>query len=153
MLPVRHGAERILNNKDVLAQFSGINFNVHNKAHLIRAAQEGIVFTFKYGLDIMKGIGMEFGVIKAGASNLFQSKVFKEAFVNTCNVDLEIYNTDGSQGAARGAGIGAGCYPSADGAFKGLKVIEKLHPTADFVRKYASVYDVWNSRLSGLTGR
>ena len=126
--PYGNGAERSLENKDVLAQFSGINFNIHNRAHLIRGAQEGIVFTFRYGLDIMKSIGMEFGVIKAGDSNLFQSRVFKEAFVNTCNVDLEIYNTDGSQGAARGAGIGARYYSSPDEAFKGLKVIEKLSP-------------------------
>ncbi len=150
--PYGNGAERILNNKDVLAQFSGINFNIHSKAHLIRAAQEGIVFTFRYGLDIMKSIGMEFGVIKAGSSNLFQSKVFKETFVNTCNVDLEIYNTDGSQGAARGAGIGAGYYPSTDDAFKGLKVIEKLHPTGNLMREYGSAYDAWNGRLSGLIG-
>jgi xylulokinase len=151
--PYGNGAERILNNKDVLAQFSGINFNIHNKAHLIRAAQEGIVFTFRYGLDIMKNIGMEFKVIKAGSSNLFQSKVFKDAFVNTCNVGLEIYNTDGSQGAARGAGIGAGCYSSVDDAFRGLKVIEKMQPADESVKKYGSVYDEWISRISGLLAR
>ena len=105
--PYGNGAERSLENKELHAQFTGINFNIHNRAHLIRAAQEGIVYTFRYGLDIMKSIGMQFSVIKAGDSNLFQSRVFKEAFVNTCDVDLEIFNTDGSQGAARGAGIGA----------------------------------------------
>ena len=151
--PFGNGAERSLENKDVLAQFSGINFNIHNRAHLIRAAQEGIVFTFRYGLDIMKSIGMEFGVIKAGDSNLFQSRVFKEAFVNTCNVDIEIYNTDGSQGAARGAGIGAHYYSSPDEAFKGLKVIEKLGPKTELVNKYGSVYKTWKSQLSRLLGR
>lgn len=145
--PYGNGAERSLGNKDVLAQFSGINFNIHNRAHLLRAAQEGIVFSFRYGLDIMKSIGMEFGVIKAGYSNLFQSPVFKEAFVNTCNVDLEIYNTDGSQGAARGAGIGARYYSSTDEAFKGLKVIEKLGSKAELAQKYGSVYDNWNNNL------
>lgn len=145
--PYGNGAERSLENKDVLAQFSGINFNIHNKAHLLRAAQEGIVFSFRYGLDIMKSIGMEFGVIKAGDSNLFQSRVFKEAFVNTCNVELEIYNTDGSQGAARGAGIGARCYSSTNEAFKGLKIVEKLHPTSELVTKYNSVYEAWNHNL------
>jgi xylulokinase len=151
--PYGNGAERCLENKDVLAQFSGINFNIHNRAHLIRGAQEGIVFTFRYGLDIMKSIGMEFGVIKAGDSNLFQSRVFKEAFVNTCNVDLEIYNTDGSQGAARGAGIGARYYSSPDEAFKGLKVIEKLCPNAELVTKYGSVYENWNKGLIKLLGK
>ena len=150
--PYGNGAERSLGNKDVLAQFSGINFNLHHRSHLIRAAQEGIVFSFRYGLDIMKRIGMEFGVIKAGDSNLFQSRVFKEAFVNTCNVDLEIYNTDGSQGAARGAGIGVNHYSAADEAFKGLKVIEKLSPKAELARKYDTVYEGWNQRLSGFLG-
>lgn len=111
------------------------------------------MYTFRYGLDIMKSIGMQFSVIKAGDSNLFQSRVFKEAFVNTCDVDLEIFNTDGSQGAARGAGIGARYYSSPDEAFRGLKVIEKLSPQAELVKKYGSVYETWNSRLSGLLGR
>jgi xylulokinase len=86
-------------------------------------------------------------VIRAGHSNLFQSQVFREAFVNTCNVDLEIYNTDGSQGAARGAGIGVGYYSSPDEAFKSLKIIEKLQPNGELVKKYNSVYQYWKKNL------
>jgi len=145
--PYGNGAERSLANKNVHGHFSGINFNFHGKEHVIRSAQEGIVFSFRYGLDIMKSMGMEIGVMKAGYSNLFQSKVFREAFVNTCNVNLEIYNTDGSQGAARGAGIGIGYYTSPDKAFIGLKMIDKLHVTSDLVRTYESVYQNWKSGL------
>ncbi len=151
--PYGNGAERCLENRNVLAQFSGINFNIHTRAHLIRGVQEGIVFTFRYGLDIMKSIGMGFGVIKAGDSNLFQSRVFKEAFVNTCNVDLEIYNTDGSQGAARGAGIGAGYYSTPGEAFKGLRVIEKLSPNASLVADHSSAYELWSEGLNKLLAR
>ncbi|HTR80172.1 MAG TPA: FGGY family carbohydrate kinase [Bacteroidota bacterium] len=149
--PYGNGAERSLENLDVLAQFRGLNFNLHTKAHLIRAAQEGIVFSFRYGLDIMKSIGMEFKVIKAGSSNLFQSGVFKQAFANTCNVGLEIYNTDGSQGAARGAGIGAGCL-TIEESFKGLKIIEKVTPFADLTKKYESAYLNWKHALLQLIG-
>ena len=85
-------------------------------------------------------------------SNLFQSPVFKEAFVNTCGIDLEIYNTDGSQGAARSAGIGARYYSSTDEAFKGLKVIEKVGPKPELVGKYRSAYDSWNRHLSSILG-
>lgn len=145
--PFGNGAERVLKNKDVFGHFSGINFNIHNKKHLIRAAQEGIVFSFKYGLDVMKSIGMQFGVIKAGYTNLFQSGVFREVFVNTCNVDLEIYNTDGSQGAARGAGIGIGYYSSGD-AFKGLKIVKRLHSTKELAERYNSVYQDWKNNLT-----
>jgi xylulokinase len=148
--PYGNGAERSLENRDLHAHFSGINFNVHEAGDLIRAAQEGIVYSFRYGLDVMKELGMEFGVIRAGYSNLFQSKVFREAFVNTCNVALEIYNTDGSQGAARGAGIGIGAYPSAGDAFRGLKVIERLKPSAAAVKSHEAVYQRWKTMLGKL---
>ena len=146
--PFGNGAERVLKNIDLHGAFSGINFNIHEKKHLIRAAQEGIVFSFRYGLDVMKSIGMEFNIIRAGDSNLFQSKIFKEAFVNTCNVDLEICNTDGSQGSARGAGIGIGFYSEKD-AFKNLKVIEKLSPHEELIKKYDLFYQSWKKNLTG----
>jgi xylulokinase len=145
--PFGNGAERVLNNNDVQGRFSGINFNIHGKEHFIRSAQEGIAFTFRYGLDVMKNIGMEFTLIRAGNSNLFQSHIFKEAFVNLCTVTLEVYNTDGSQGAARGAGIGMGYYTSSEKAFDGLHIIEKMHPEAELSRKYNSSYQVWKNSL------
>jgi len=145
--PFGNGAERILKNKDVHAEFTGINFNIHSKGHVIRAAQEGIAYAFKYGLDIMTEMGMEIGVVKAGNSNLFQSKVFIDAFVNTCNINLEIYNTDGAQGAARGAGIGIGRYSLGDDAFHGLRVIAKYTPNNAVVNMYNSVYQDWKKKL------
>ncbi|MGE5845628.1 MAG: xylulokinase [Ignavibacteria bacterium] len=145
--PFGNGAERVFNNREIQAHFSGINFNRHTKNDFLRAAQEGIVFSFKYGLEIMKNMGMKFDVIRAGHSNLFQSPVFREAFVNTCNVKLEIYNTHGSQGAARGAGIGAGFYSSNADAFKGLKVINKLNPDDQRVKKYNTAYQNWEKNL------
>ncbi len=148
--PFGNGAERVLKNKDINGHLSGINFNVHNKNHLIRAAQEGIAFSFRYGLDIMKSIGIDFNIIRAGDSNLFQSEVFREAFVNVCNVNLEIYNTDGSQGAARGAGIGIGYYASEKEAFKGLKKINELQPDNKLVEKYNAVFEAWKKELLNL---
>ena len=150
--PYGNGAERSLKNKEVHGHFSGLNFNIHGKGHLVRAAQEGIVFSFRYGLDVMKSIGLEFEIIKAGYSNLFQSKVFREAFVNTCNVNLEIYNTDGSQGAARGAGMGIGYFNSNEDAFKGLKIIEIMNPDSALVAKYEAAYQNWKKNLGKILG-
>ncbi|MFA6598021.1 MAG: FGGY family carbohydrate kinase [Ignavibacteriaceae bacterium] len=147
--PFGNGTERVLKNVDFHGHFSGLNFNIHTKGHLIRAAQEGIAFSFKYGLEVMKNIGMEFNIIKAGNSNLFQSRVFREAFVNTCNVNLEIYNTDGSQGSARGAGIGAGLFSPVE-AFKSLKIIDRLSPSEESLREYDSVYQNWKFTLESI---
>jgi xylulokinase len=122
---------------------------------LIRAAQEGIAFSFRYGLDVMKEIGLKINAVKAGYSNLFKSEIFREAFVNTCNISLDIYNTDGSQGAARGAGIGSGFYSSGGEVlnfrnrevFKGLSLIEKLEPQENKVQKYNLSFEKWKSKL------
>jgi xylulokinase len=151
--PYGNGAERSLRNKDVHGHFSGINFNIHGKGHLVRSAQEGIAFSFRYGFDVMKSLGMKIDVIRAGNSNLFQSMVFREAFVNTCDVDIEILNTDGSQGAARGAGIGIGYYPPDERAFKGLEVITRMRPDPRLVEKYSAVYGKWRSGLLDIVSR
>lgn len=148
--PFGNGAERMLKNKDIGGHFSGLNFNVHGKGHLIRAAQEGIAFSFRYGLDIMKDSGMEFNVVRAGNANLFQSPIFRDAFVNTCKVNLELYNTDGSQGAARGAGIGAGVYNTPEEAFSGLKIIGRQNFSDAQAAKYDALYNRWKTGLDKL---
>lgn len=144
--PFGNGSERMLKGKNINAGFFGINFNIHNKNHFARAAQEGVVFSFRYGLDIMRELGMDIKVVKAGNQNMFLSNLFKEAFVNTCNVELEIYNTDGAQGAARGAGIGIGYYDY-QSAFDGLKQIKHLQPDNNLIEEYENVYQQWKRNL------
>ncbi len=102
------------------AQALNIDLNVHGSAQLYRAGQEGIAFAFRYGLDIMRENGMNPAVIRAGKANMFRSSVFTSAFVNATNVPVELYNSDGSIGAALGAGIGAGIYHDVKEAFAGL---------------------------------
>ncbi len=146
-LPYGNGAERSLENREMGCQFVGINFSIHKKNHLIRAAQEGIAFSFRYGLEVMREIGMTVGAIRAGNANLFQSRVFREVLVNTCGVELTLYNTDGSQGAARGAGIGTGHFSSPNEAFKGLTVEEELHPRSSEADRYQEAYESWKKEL------
>src|SRR5690606_41389372 len=101
--------------------------------HMLRAVQEGIAFSFRYGLDIMRENGLNPSVIRAGKANLFLSDVFLEAFVGTTNVPVELYLNDGSTGAALGAGIGLGYYKETAEAFannKQLKLVEPLHTSA-----------------------
>lgn len=145
--PFGNGAERSLENREVSGHFRGINFNVHGKEHLIRAAQEGIAFSFRYGLDIMKEMGMKFNVIRAGDANLFKSRVFREAIVNTCNVDLELYDTDGAQGAARGSGVGAGVFSSHADALNGVAIKNKLFQNKEAADLYSTAYDRWKDHL------
>ena len=147
ILPFGNGAERVLNNKDLGAQISGMNFNVHNSAHLFRAAQEGIVFSFKYGMEIMESIGINAQVIRAGKANMFLSPIFRETLAGISGATIELYNTDGSIGAARGAGIGCGYYPSAKEAFSSLAKVETIVPDTAKQSAYEEAYQNWKETL------
>jgi xylulokinase len=145
VLPFGNGAERIFYNRIIGAQFLDVDLNTHTAAHLYRAGQEGIAFSFRYGLDIMRENGMNPSVIRAGRANMFLSPVFTEAFVNATNVPVELYNSDGSVGAALGAGIGAGIFKTPKEAFAGLKPVQLVEPTA--AATYDGLYAGWRERL------
>lgn len=147
VLPFGNGAERILENKAIGASFHGLDFNQHSQAHLFRAAQEGIVFSLKYGLNILEKMGSPTKVIRAGNANLFLSALFREAFVNTTGVQLELYDTDGAHGAALGAGVGAAIYGSFKEAFAGLTMIDSMTPEAAKRAEYLQAYEKWERCL------
>lgn len=145
ILPFGNGAERIFHNRIIGAQLLGIDLNVHGPAHLYRAGQEGIAFSFRYGLDIMRENGMNPGIIRAGKANMFRSGVFIEAFVNATGVPVELYNSDGSVGAALGAGIGAGIFRDGKEAFAGLRPLQLIEPTKK--EAYDALYGEWKKHL------
>jgi xylulokinase len=148
VLPFGNGAERVLENKEIGAQISGLNFNIHDRRHLFRAAQEGIVFSFRYGMDIMKEMGIDAKVIRAGKANMFLSPVFRETLANISGATIELYNTDGSVGAARGAGIGAGYYSGFEEAFSGLKRLEVVEPDQGKAEATEAAYQKWLDTLN-----
>jgi len=143
VFPYGNGAERTLANENIGASIRGLEFTRHRTAHLLRAAQEGIVFALKYGIDIMAGMGVQVRKVKAGHANMFLSPVFSGAFASVTGATVELYNTDGSQGAARGAGVGAGIYQNFTEAFSGLKVVQTIEPDPKTVPVYQETYQRW----------
>lgn len=148
ILPFGNGAERMLQNKQVDCSVQGLNFNIHGKAHIARAAQEGIVFSFKYGMDIMNEMGIDIRVIRAGNANMFLSPLFREALAGVTGTVIELYDTNGAVGAAKGAGIGAGVYKNAEEAFASLKKINVIEPDGLKADKYCAAFDTWKERLN-----
>ncbi|MBN1293044.1 MAG: carbohydrate kinase [Candidatus Latescibacteria bacterium] len=147
ILPFGNGAERTLANVDLGASFDGLQFNTHRRQHYLRAAQEGIVFALNYGLDITRDMGIEVTKVMAGNANMFLSPLFREVFATVTKTSVELYDTDGSQGAARGAGIGAGIYKRHIDAFVGLKTTEVIDPKEDLLKIYSEIYQKWLSIL------
>ena len=147
-IPFGNGAERILENKPSNAMMHGLNFNQHHQGHLFRAAQEGIVYALQYGLEIMQKMGVETKTVRAGHANMFLSPLFREAFANTTGATIELYNTDGAVGAARGAGVGTGIYKNFDEAFVGLNKIEVVEPQKGLQERYTEGYERWKRILN-----
>jgi xylulokinase len=147
ILPYGNGAERTLENSNIGASVHGWNFNIHKKAYFLRAAQEGIVFALNYGLGIMRDMGIKLETVKAGYANMFLSPLFAEAFATITGATVELYNTDGSQGAARGAGIGAGIYKGAEDAFVGLEPVKAIEPNKKLASAYQDAYGRWEDVL------
>lgn len=149
-LPFGNGVERILQNVPLGAHLLGLDLLKHDKQHILRAAQEGIVSALTYGFRIMKDMGLDLNTVKAGHANMFLSPIFRETFVQMNQVNLELYDTDGAQGAARGAGIGAGIFASEEEAFHGLALLQTLAPDAAKADRYEQVYQTWLTRLDQL---
>jgi xylulokinase len=143
ILPFGNGAERMLGNQDPGSYFAHIDFNRHDNRHLIRAAQEGIVFAFHYGMEIMKQTGIIPSVIRAGKANMFLSPIFRETLAGVTGATIELYNTDGSLGAALGAGVGTGFYQSFREAFTNLKKLETVEPDPVKMNAYHEAYSRW----------
>ena len=151
VVPFGNGAERVLENKETGCSVSGINFNKHNRAHLLRAAQEGIVFSFCYGMEIMRQMGMDIQKIHAGHANMFLSNIFRQTLASTSGATIELLETDGSVGAAKGAGMGCGIYQDNNEAFASLRRLSIIEPdTAARCADYKEAYERWKERLSAL---
>ena len=145
IMPFGNGAERMLENREVGSSIHGVNFNVHDKSHLLRAAQEGIVFSFKYGIEVMEQMGMNVNKIHAGHANMFLSPIFRDTLAGVSGAVIELYDTDGSVGAAKGAGIGAGIYKDNTEAFATLEKLAVIEPA--HTAEYTEAYETWKSRL------
>jgi len=152
IIPFGNGAERVLENKEIGCSIHGLNFNKHSKAHIMRAAQEGIVFSFCYGMEVMQQMGMDIRKVHAGKANMFLSDIFRNTLAGVSGATIELYETDGSVGAAKGAGMGCGIYKDNNEAFASLKKLSIIEPDEKHRNEYLEAYTLWKEKLQRLTG-
>jgi xylulokinase len=149
IIPFGNGAERVIENRNPGCQVSNLNFNLHNASHMIRAAQEGIAFSFKYGIDIMSdNTGLKVSQIRAGHANMFLSPIFRETLATITDVPIDLYDTDGSEGAARAAGVGSGIYNSFEEAFANLTKLSTVEPQSSKSDEVKAAYQNWYETLN-----
>ncbi len=143
VLPFGNGAERVLGNRTTGAGVINLDLNRHTTAHILRAVQEGIAYSFRYGIDIMRDLGLKPDVIRAGKANLFLSPFFRQTLATLTGARIELFNTDGALGAARGAALGAGYYKSREEAFASLRRLEVIEPVEEERAALEAGYAAW----------
>jgi xylulokinase len=143
ILPFGNGAERVLLNQELGCSIHGLNFNKHSRQHLVRAAQEGIVFSFCYGMEVMQQMGMDIRKIHAGRANMFLSPLFRNTLAGVSGATIELYETDGSVGAAKGAGMGVGLYKDHNEAFATLERLQVIEPREQDRQAFQQAYARW----------
>lgn len=147
VFPFGNGAERMLGNRNPGAAIHGIDFNRHGPGDLVRATLEGIAFALADGLLAMREAGVPIARIRAGRANVFLSPVFRATLAAVAGVDIALYETDGSIGAARGAGVGIGVFPSLRQAMAGLDCLGEESPDPALAAMYAGVFATWRARV------
>ncbi len=148
ILPFGNGAERMLNNLDPGAQVNNLQLNRHSAAHLYRAGLEGIAFSFVYGVQILKEMGLDISVMRVGNDNLFQSAVFSKTIATLLGCSIDVVQTTGAVGAAKAAGVAAGIYPDIEAAMASVTVTGRYEPEAGRVGEYRAAYAAWEEDLS-----
>jgi xylulokinase len=148
MLPFGNGAERILANRDPGASMQGLNFNIHSQPDLLRAGLEGIAFAFVYGMEILQGMGLSTHIMRVGNDNLFQSAIFSQPIATLMNAQIEVMDTTGAVGAAKGAGYGAGIYSDLRSALGNTPVVGEWAPDG-VGEEYREAYLRWKEALDG----
>lgn len=150
--PFGNGAERMLGNRLLEAQINGLDLNRHGLPHISRAVQEGVAFAMAMGTYLINDMGVTAHVIRAGKANMFLSDVFSSAFVNTTQIPVELYDTNGAEGAARGAAWANGFYSNREEAFQSLEKLQSIEPQAELAQQYQDVYGKWKEQLDKLLG-
>lgn len=145
VIPFGNGVERVMENRDMGCSIHGLDFNRHRQAHLLRASQESVAFALYYGMEVMRDMGMSVNKIHAGKANMFLSPVFRDTLAGVSDATIELYDTDGSVGAARGAGLGAGVYTNADEAFASLRRWMVVEPDRALTKQYKESYLLWKN--------
>lgn len=147
ILPFGNGAERLFSNQNLGAQVLNLHFNRHGKAHLYRAALEGVAFSFVFGTKVLEEMGLNLSVLRVGNDNLFQSPIFASTISTLLGCRIELLRTTGATGAAIAAGVGIGLWSDAAEGLGRLETVAVHEPQQMLGRPLADAYADWAQRL------
>jgi xylulokinase len=150
VIPFGNGAERIFESRDIGSHLCHLQLNRHRQEHLIRATLEGIAYAFVYGMNILKEMGLDTGVIKVGNDNLFQSAIFSKTIATLTGANIKMIDTTGAVGSALASGVGVGHFSGFTEAMAQLQIVDEVSPDTGKKEDYLQSYANWQSSLDRL---
>ena len=152
ILPFGNGSERIFNDRNLESHIFNVEFNRHTRAHLYRASLEGVAFSFVYGINLLKDMGLKVDVLKVGNDNMFRSKVFSETISTLLGCQIEVVDTTGAIGAARASGVANGIYNTLEQALEGTQPSHIFEPNLNY-GMCTQAYNYWLASLNKILNK
>lgn len=117
----------------------------HEKPDMLRAVMEGVVFSLKDCLEIIKGMGVEVNEVRASGGG-GKSPLWRQMQADVFGTDVATINS--SEGPALGvallAGVGTGLYSSvAEACDTVINVKSRQEPVQEVNREYMKYYKIY----------
>lgn len=119
----------------------------HSIAHMSRALMEGVIFSLKDSLEILRELGVEIREIRATGGGA-RSPLWLRLQADIYNAPIHRTTSDEgpSYGAALLAGVAAGIYKNVEEASSQVKLREDItEPDPEHARVYEEYYEVYRS--------
>ncbi|WEJ39346.1 xylulokinase [Sinorhizobium prairiense] len=135
---------------DLRASFVGLGFQ-HGAPHICRALYEGIAYTLRDCLSVLRARGMGFDTARLVGGGT-RSALWRQIIADVTGLTIEVpAQGDASYGAALIAGIGVGVFADTTDAARVIRVAETLTPTASVARIYDAGFARFRAAKEALT--
>ncbi|NMA95135.1 MAG: xylulokinase [Clostridiales bacterium] len=127
----------------------------HDRTHMLRSVMEGVTYSLKDCLEILKEMGVLTHEIRASGGGA-RSKLWRQMQADIFKVP--IYTINSSEGPAFGAallaGVGAKIYESVNEACSAtIKTVDKLSPIEANIDIYSKYYEIYKGLYHDLKDR
>lgn len=126
----------------------------HTKPHFVRSIMEGVTYSLRDCLEIIRGMGVEVSEVRASGGG-GKSKIWRQMQADVFGTNINrIFSDEGpALGVAILAGVGAGIYDSVPQACSNvIKVKDSLPPISENIKKYDDFYKLYVQLYKSLKG-